>query len=110
MSAPSIGAIVRIAAGVRSKRAAGRGMPHSAELLALKFFEDVILADLCVLQKFEAAQHRRRGNVVGKQPRQDFVGAPFLQLRGSDLAPFDCVDRSIACGLEAGIVDEVLAD
>src|SRR5208283_4954545 len=80
---------------------------HSPEGLALKLFQNLILANLLVLQQFKTAHHRRRWNIVGEQPRQDFVRAPLLQLRGGYRAALDRVDRSIARGLETGIVDEI---
>src|SRR5271154_673967 len=83
--------------------------PDFPELLSLEFFEDVILADLLVLQQLEAAQHRRRWYVVGEQPGQNVVGAPLLQFRGSYSAPLDCVYRSVACGFEAGIANQVFS-
>src|SRR5271155_86066 len=83
----------------RRRRAikASRGPRHShfPELLCLEFFEDVILADLMVFQQFEAAQHRRRWYVVGKQSGQNIVGAPLLQFCRSYGAPLDCVYRSV---------------
>jgi hypothetical protein len=53
---------------------------HPAERLAFKLLEDVVLADLLVLQQFKSADDRRRWNIVGEVPRQDFVGASLLQL------------------------------
>src|SRR5271170_5968307 len=53
---------------------------HPAERFAFKLLQDVVLADLLVLQQFKSADDRRGWNIVGEQPRQNFVSAPLLQL------------------------------
>src|SRR5208337_2272572 len=81
---------------------------HLPKRLGLKLFKNLILADLLVLQQFETASDRRWWNIDGEQPRQDLVGAPFLELRRGYRAALDRVYRPVARGLEAGIVDQLL--